>query len=161
MEIRKRTEAQPYIQCLVCFLCRAYRKGDGFSTASCASTADGREGSGSGDLWWRSSQHVISTLYLNVAARSNLHQLFVNPAGPPALPNCPTRQTSIPLYAIERYVFLSRLDIILDLDQHVVERLGHHYVWASEVHSVVHAGRVSRRSARRVAHTFFFLSGVG
>jgi hypothetical protein len=26
-------------------------KGDGFSTSSCASTADGREGSGSGDPW--------------------------------------------------------------------------------------------------------------
>jgi hypothetical protein len=50
-EIRKRPEAQPYIQCLVCFLCRAYGKGDGFSTSSCASTADGREGSGSGDPW--------------------------------------------------------------------------------------------------------------
>jgi hypothetical protein len=32
----------------VCFLCRAYEKGDGSSTASRASTADGREGSGSG-----------------------------------------------------------------------------------------------------------------
>jgi hypothetical protein len=41
IEIRKRPEAQPYIMCLVCFLCRAYGKGDGFSTASCASTADG------------------------------------------------------------------------------------------------------------------------
>jgi hypothetical protein len=50
IEIRKRPEAQPYIMCLVCFLCRAYGKGDGFSTASCASTADG-EGSGSGDPW--------------------------------------------------------------------------------------------------------------
>jgi hypothetical protein len=28
----------------VCFLCRAYGKGDGFSTSSCASIADGREG---------------------------------------------------------------------------------------------------------------------
>jgi hypothetical protein len=44
-------EAQPYIQCLVCFLCRTYGKGDGSSTASRASTADGREGSGSGDPW--------------------------------------------------------------------------------------------------------------
>jgi hypothetical protein len=35
----------------VCFLCRAYGKGDEFSTSSCASTADGREVSGSGDLW--------------------------------------------------------------------------------------------------------------
>jgi hypothetical protein len=51
IEIRKRPEAQPYIQCLVCFLCRAYGKGDGSSTASRASTADGREGSGSGDPW--------------------------------------------------------------------------------------------------------------
>jgi hypothetical protein len=33
------------------------------------------------------------------------------------------RQTSIPLYTIERYVFLSRLDIILDLDQRAVQRL--------------------------------------
>jgi hypothetical protein len=32
-------------------LCRAYGKGDGFSTSSCASTADGRDGSGSGDPW--------------------------------------------------------------------------------------------------------------
>jgi hypothetical protein len=51
IEIRKRPEAQPYTMCLVCFLCRAYGKGDGFSTSSCASTADGREGSGSGDPW--------------------------------------------------------------------------------------------------------------
>jgi hypothetical protein len=43
-------EAQPYIMCRV-LLCRASGKGDGFSTASRASTADGREGSGSGDLW--------------------------------------------------------------------------------------------------------------
>jgi hypothetical protein len=50
-EIRKRPEAQPYIMCLVCFLCRAYGKGDEFSTSSCASAADGREGSGSGDPW--------------------------------------------------------------------------------------------------------------
>jgi hypothetical protein len=50
-EIRKRPEAQPYIQCLVCFLCRIYGKGDGFSTSSCVSTADGREGNGSGDPW--------------------------------------------------------------------------------------------------------------
>jgi hypothetical protein len=35
--------------CLVCFLCRAYGKGDESSTASCVSTADGREWSGSGD----------------------------------------------------------------------------------------------------------------
>jgi hypothetical protein len=39
------------IQCLVCFLCRAYGKGDEFYTASRASTADGKEGSRSGDLW--------------------------------------------------------------------------------------------------------------
>jgi hypothetical protein len=32
-------------------LCRASGKGDEFSTASRASTADGREGSGSGDPW--------------------------------------------------------------------------------------------------------------
>jgi hypothetical protein len=51
IEIRKRPEAQSYILRLVCFLYRAYGKGDGFSTASCASTADGREGSRSGDLW--------------------------------------------------------------------------------------------------------------
>jgi hypothetical protein len=51
IEKTKRPEAQPYIQCLVCFLCRAYGKGDRFSTSSCVSTADGREGSGSGDLW--------------------------------------------------------------------------------------------------------------
>jgi hypothetical protein len=51
IEIRKRPEAQPYIQCLVCFLCRACGKGDEFSTSSCASTVDGREGSGSGDPW--------------------------------------------------------------------------------------------------------------
>jgi hypothetical protein len=50
-QIKKRPEAQPYIMCLVCFLCRAYGKGDGFSTASRASTADGREESGSGDPW--------------------------------------------------------------------------------------------------------------
>jgi hypothetical protein len=31
----------------MCFLCRGYGNGDGFSTSSCASTADGREGSGS------------------------------------------------------------------------------------------------------------------
>jgi hypothetical protein len=67
--------------CLVCFLCRAYGKGDGFSTASRAFTADGREGSGSGDPWCRSSQYVISTLYLDVAARSDLHQLSIKPAG--------------------------------------------------------------------------------
>jgi hypothetical protein len=30
--------------CLVCFLCRAYEKGDGSSTTSCASTADGGKG---------------------------------------------------------------------------------------------------------------------
>jgi hypothetical protein len=47
-EIRKRPEAQPYIQCLVCFFCRAYGKGDGSSTASCASTADG----GRERIWW-------------------------------------------------------------------------------------------------------------
>jgi hypothetical protein len=51
IEIRKRPEVQPYFQCLVCFLCRAYGKGDVFSTSSCASTADGREGNGSGDPW--------------------------------------------------------------------------------------------------------------
>jgi hypothetical protein len=67
--------------CFVCFLCRAYGKGDRLSTASRASTADGREGSGSGDPWWRSSQHVISTIYLDVAARSDLHQLSIKPAG--------------------------------------------------------------------------------
>jgi hypothetical protein len=39
------------ISCFMCFLCRAYGKGDGFSTASYASTADGKEGSGSGDPW--------------------------------------------------------------------------------------------------------------
>jgi hypothetical protein len=50
-DIRKRPEAQPYIMCLVCFLCRVYGKGDGFSTASCASTADGREGIEPGDPW--------------------------------------------------------------------------------------------------------------
>jgi hypothetical protein len=33
----------------VCFLCRTYGKGDGFSTTSRVFTADGREGSGSGD----------------------------------------------------------------------------------------------------------------
>jgi hypothetical protein len=49
IEKRKRPEAQHYILCLVCFFCRAYGKGDGSSTASCASTADGREGSRSGD----------------------------------------------------------------------------------------------------------------
>jgi hypothetical protein len=32
-------------------LCHAYGKGDEFSTSSCASTADGRDGSGSGDPW--------------------------------------------------------------------------------------------------------------
>jgi hypothetical protein len=32
IEIRKRPEAQSYILRLVCFLCRAYGKGDGFST---------------------------------------------------------------------------------------------------------------------------------
>jgi hypothetical protein len=32
-------------------------------------------------LIWNSSQHVISTLYLDVAARSDLHQLSVKPAG--------------------------------------------------------------------------------
>jgi hypothetical protein len=32
-------------------LCRASGKGDEFSTASCASTADGREGGGSSDPW--------------------------------------------------------------------------------------------------------------
>jgi hypothetical protein len=48
---KKRPEAQPYIQCLVCFFCRVYGKGDGSSTAYCASTADGREGSGSDDPW--------------------------------------------------------------------------------------------------------------
>jgi hypothetical protein len=83
----------------VCFLCRAYGKGDGFSTSSCASTADRREGSGSGDPWWRSSQHVISTLYLDVAVGSDLHQLFIKPAGLWPKPNCPTRQASIYLYA--------------------------------------------------------------
>jgi hypothetical protein len=51
IEIRKRSEAQPYILCLVCFLCRAYKKGDRFSAASCASTVDGREESESGDPW--------------------------------------------------------------------------------------------------------------
>jgi hypothetical protein len=66
------------------FLCRASVKGDESSTTSRAFTADGKEGSGSGDPWWRSSQHVISTLYLDVAARSDLHQLSVKPAGPPA-----------------------------------------------------------------------------
>jgi hypothetical protein len=50
-EIRKMTEAQPYILCLECLLCRAYGKGDGFSTTSRVSTGDGREGSGSGDPW--------------------------------------------------------------------------------------------------------------
>jgi hypothetical protein len=79
--MRKRPEAQPYILCPVCFFCRAYGKGDGSSTASCASTADGRERSRSGDLRQRSSQHVISTLYLDVAAGSDLHQLFIKPAG--------------------------------------------------------------------------------
>jgi hypothetical protein len=51
IENRKRPEAQPYILCPVCFLSRAYGKGDGSSTTSCASTVDGREGSGSGDPW--------------------------------------------------------------------------------------------------------------
>jgi hypothetical protein len=51
IEKRKRPEAQPYILCLVCFLCHAYGKGDRFSTASCASIVDRREGSGSGDPW--------------------------------------------------------------------------------------------------------------
>jgi hypothetical protein len=45
------SETQPYILCLVCFLYRAYEKGDESSIDSCVSTADGREGSGSGDLW--------------------------------------------------------------------------------------------------------------
>ena len=67
IELRKRPEAQPYTLCLVCLLCRAYGKGDGFSIASCGSTADGREGSRSGDLRQRSSQYVITTLYLDVA----------------------------------------------------------------------------------------------
>jgi hypothetical protein len=39
------------ISCVSCVLCRAYGKGDRLSTASCASTADGREGIGSGDPW--------------------------------------------------------------------------------------------------------------
>jgi hypothetical protein len=82
MEYRRERGQRPNpISCLLSFLCRANEKGDGYSTASCASTADGREGSRYGDPWWRSSQHVISTLYLDVAARSDLHQLSVKPAG--------------------------------------------------------------------------------
>jgi hypothetical protein len=42
---------EPYILCLVCFLCRAYGKGDGFSTTSRVSIADGSEENGSGDPW--------------------------------------------------------------------------------------------------------------
>jgi hypothetical protein len=38
-----------HVSCV--FLCRAYVKGDGSSTTSRASTADRREGSGSGDPW--------------------------------------------------------------------------------------------------------------
>jgi hypothetical protein len=68
-EIRKRPEAQPYILCLVCFLCRAYGKGDGYSTASCASTADGREGSGSGDPWWRRSQQTRPPVWRTTGPR--------------------------------------------------------------------------------------------
>jgi hypothetical protein len=44
IEMRKWPEAQLYIMCLVCFLCRAYGKGDGFSTSSRASTAYGGKG---------------------------------------------------------------------------------------------------------------------
>jgi hypothetical protein len=51
IEIKKRPEVQPYIMCLVCFLCRAYGKGDRFSMTSHVSIADGREGSGSSDPW--------------------------------------------------------------------------------------------------------------
>jgi hypothetical protein len=100
IEIRKRPEAQPYIQCLVCFLCRAYGKGDGFSTASCASTADGREGSGC------SSQHVISTLYLDVAAE----YICIDSPSSQQVPR-PSRtvlrdRLRFSLYVIERYVYL-------------------------------------------------------
>jgi hypothetical protein len=106
IEIRKRPEAQPYIQCLVCFLCRAYGKGDGFSTASCASTANGREGSRSGDLRQRSSQHVISTLYLDVAA----DPIGINSPSSRQVPR-PSRtvlrdRLRFSLYAIKRYVLL-------------------------------------------------------
>jgi hypothetical protein len=48
---RERGQRPTPTSCLVCFLCRASGKGYGFSTASRASTADGREGSGSGDPW--------------------------------------------------------------------------------------------------------------
>jgi hypothetical protein len=50
-ERRERGQSPNPTSCLLCFLCRANGKEDGYSTASCASTADGREGSGSGDPW--------------------------------------------------------------------------------------------------------------
>jgi hypothetical protein len=56
-----------------------------------------KAGCDTGDLRQYSSQHVISTLYLDIAVGSDLHQLFVKP-------NCPTRQASILLYVIKRYV---------------------------------------------------------
>jgi hypothetical protein len=62
--------------CLVCFLCRAYEKGDMSSTASRASTANGREESGSGDPWWRSSQQLILVpLYLLHSRRCTIHDV--------------------------------------------------------------------------------------
>jgi hypothetical protein len=49
-EKRKRPEAQPYTLCLVCYSVVFMGREPG-PTASCVSTADGREGSGSGDPW--------------------------------------------------------------------------------------------------------------
>jgi hypothetical protein len=81
--LRKRPEVQPYILCLVCFLYRAYGKGDRSTTTSCASTADEREGT---DLVIRGNVvlNMLSTLYLDVAAESDLHRLSVKPVGPSA-----------------------------------------------------------------------------
>jgi hypothetical protein len=52
---------------------------------------------------------VLNTLYLDVAAaRSNLHQLFVTPAGPWPSRTVLRDSLRFSLYAIEWYVFLIR-----------------------------------------------------
>jgi hypothetical protein len=57
-------------------------------------------------------QHVISTFYLDVAVESDLYQLFVKPAGLLAIPNCPTRQPSIPLHNRAVVISIFVLDLI-------------------------------------------------